>query len=374
MRLPLLSRLRDRRRSRGQSLVEFALVLPVLLLLTLIAIDFGRVYLGWVNLQQMTRVAAGYASEHASAWGTPGNATERSRYQTKVQNDARLINCDSADAAAGPGDLPRAPHWGPRSRSASTASSTVHHADHLLDRRGTVLVSAETTFPIREGAVAVVPGGGAPIVVPPEARTSPRPRIPVGHPSTVTFTDRRSVRRRVGRGTSSVGAASGTGTPSVSQGTSLSDGPHTVTYDCVGDPGDTCAFPLRWPSGNAGGTDSQTQTDIDDGDRPAGDRSDRRLHGHPVDRRQAAGGRRSLRRPSRRDRDLHRLPVGLARTTARSMHRPQNQSRTYANAGVYDVTLRVTDSTGATQTLTKRGGDRRHRSNLHRSRTSPTSR
>ena len=41
---------RRRKRTRGQSVVEFALVVPVLLLLLLIAIDFGRVFLGWVAL------------------------------------------------------------------------------------------------------------------------------------------------------------------------------------------------------------------------------------------------------------------------------------------------------------------------------------
>ena len=45
-----------RRRTRGQSLVEFALVLPVLLFLTLIALDFGRVYLGYINLQNMPHI------------------------------------------------------------------------------------------------------------------------------------------------------------------------------------------------------------------------------------------------------------------------------------------------------------------------------
>jgi len=91
----LLRRLRrfDRSRSRGQSLVELALTLPVVLLLLLIAIDFGRVYLGWVNLQQMARIAANFAADHATAWDTPGDATVRARYQSIVRNDARLINC-----------------------------------------------------------------------------------------------------------------------------------------------------------------------------------------------------------------------------------------------------------------------------------------
>ncbi|HEY2887572.1 MAG TPA: TadE family protein, partial [Candidatus Limnocylindrales bacterium] len=33
---------------RGQSLVEFALILPAMLFLSLIVLDFGRVYLGWI--------------------------------------------------------------------------------------------------------------------------------------------------------------------------------------------------------------------------------------------------------------------------------------------------------------------------------------
>jgi hypothetical protein len=66
-----------RERSRGQSLVEFALIFPVVLLLTLIAIDFGRIYLGWINLEQMARIAANHAADHASAWETPGDPLGR---------------------------------------------------------------------------------------------------------------------------------------------------------------------------------------------------------------------------------------------------------------------------------------------------------
>ncbi len=56
-------------RSRGQSLVEFALVLPMILLLMLIALDFGRVFLGWVALNNSARVAANYAAMNPNAWG-----------------------------------------------------------------------------------------------------------------------------------------------------------------------------------------------------------------------------------------------------------------------------------------------------------------
>jgi Flp pilus assembly protein TadG len=49
---------RIRKRSRGQSLVEFALILPILLTLTGAAIDVARVYGGWVALEGASRDAA----------------------------------------------------------------------------------------------------------------------------------------------------------------------------------------------------------------------------------------------------------------------------------------------------------------------------
>ena len=53
---------RRRKRSRGQSLVEFALVLPVLLLMVLTALDFGRLFPGWVVINNAARVGANYAA------------------------------------------------------------------------------------------------------------------------------------------------------------------------------------------------------------------------------------------------------------------------------------------------------------------------
>lgn len=47
---------------RGQSLVEFALVLPVLLVIMLFAIDFGRAFFSWVTVTNASRVAANYAA------------------------------------------------------------------------------------------------------------------------------------------------------------------------------------------------------------------------------------------------------------------------------------------------------------------------
>ena len=63
MTTPRLRRDRTRDHSRGQSMVEFALLIPALLLFMLIALDFGRVYLGYVNLQNLARIAANYRGE-----------------------------------------------------------------------------------------------------------------------------------------------------------------------------------------------------------------------------------------------------------------------------------------------------------------------
>jgi PKD repeat protein len=74
-------------------MVEFALVLPILLLLTLIALDFGRVYLGWINLQNMTRIAANFAANNPTAWTGTGDATIQLQYKNQVLADASASNC-----------------------------------------------------------------------------------------------------------------------------------------------------------------------------------------------------------------------------------------------------------------------------------------
>jgi hypothetical protein len=88
----LRRRLGDSRFDTGQSFVEFALILPVLLLLTLVALDFGRVYLGWVNLQNLTRIAANFAANHPDAWLT-GEAPTITQYNNQIISDASATNC-----------------------------------------------------------------------------------------------------------------------------------------------------------------------------------------------------------------------------------------------------------------------------------------
>ena len=85
---------RGRQRTLGQSLVEFSLVLPVMLLLVLFGVDFGRVFLGWVQLNNVVREAANFAAENPTAWNTVNpNTVVQAQYQTLVRNEAAGINC-----------------------------------------------------------------------------------------------------------------------------------------------------------------------------------------------------------------------------------------------------------------------------------------
>jgi TadE-like protein len=53
---------RLRRRRQGQTLAEFAITLPILLILMFGIIEFGRIFQAWVTLQNAARTAARYAS------------------------------------------------------------------------------------------------------------------------------------------------------------------------------------------------------------------------------------------------------------------------------------------------------------------------
>jgi hypothetical protein len=82
---------------RGQAMVETAIILPLLVLIIFFGIDFGRVFFGWVGLQNASRVAANYAGQHPCAWGDctlePADADEQAAYLAIVRSDARAIGC-----------------------------------------------------------------------------------------------------------------------------------------------------------------------------------------------------------------------------------------------------------------------------------------
>lgn len=95
--MKLFRRPLDRPARRGQGMVEFALVLPLLALLLVMAVDFGRVFFGWIALQNATRIAADTAAQRANAWPSADGATEigwRDDYETFITKDLQSANCE----------------------------------------------------------------------------------------------------------------------------------------------------------------------------------------------------------------------------------------------------------------------------------------
>jgi PKD repeat protein len=161
------SRLARRLRNRpGQSLVEFALILPILLLLTLTAIDFGRVYLGWINLQNMARSAANFAANNPQAWLVPNDTATITEYRNQVVNDAAKTNCvltpgTPADPTFKDGDGDgKKTAIGDRAEVAFTCTFTLITPviSNIVGKN--VNVSASAVFPVKYGQFAAAGGTG----------------------------------------------------------------------------------------------------------------------------------------------------------------------------------------------------------------------
>ena len=129
-------------------------------------------YLGWVNLQNMTRIAANFAGQNAEAMAGSGPIHDAAlaRYRQLVTNDAKAINCKLdpdpiKDPAATPADL--AAMFPSGTDLGDTAHVTLDCdfgiitpiISNILGKP--VTVSASSDFPIRNGIVAGVPAAAA---------------------------------------------------------------------------------------------------------------------------------------------------------------------------------------------------------------------
>lgn len=176
-----------RAQGQGQSLVEFALFVPVLAVILLMAVDLGRVYLGWVTLNNVARIGANYAAQNPEAWSGTGNATIQARYRELMASDATGIDCDL------PATWP-APDFEDSSHAVGTRVSVNLTCDFALitpllsdligDGSGNVDVGASAAFAVRMGSFdsdTVFNGGnwGTPTPTPTSAPTSaPTPTPP----------------------------------------------------------------------------------------------------------------------------------------------------------------------------------------------------
>jgi TadE-like protein len=160
---------RHRRHSRGQALVEFALLVPVLLLLLLGAIDFGRLFLGWVSLQNMARVGANFAAVHPEAWPagsatSASAATDRARYESLMLASVGATDCPVATPLPAPSfGLTKNPGDPVRVDLSCQFAVITPLIDAVVGKH--VTLSASSNFPITSGCLTDC--GSSPAVTPP---------------------------------------------------------------------------------------------------------------------------------------------------------------------------------------------------------------
>lgn len=148
-------------------------------------LDFGRVFLGWVNLNNTARIAANYAAANATRMAANDSAAFDSYYNL-ILKDASAINCTLPTKALFP--RPTFPGGTALGQSANVAISCEFGIITPIISRvlgSPITVSAASDFPIRTGVVAGVPGGGAPA---PVAAFNISPGSGEA-PRTITFTD-----------------------------------------------------------------------------------------------------------------------------------------------------------------------------------------
>lgn len=162
------SRARSAEKSSGQALVETALILPILLILLLGAIDFGRLFFGWVTLHQTARIAANFAATHPD---TQTDTSDQDALVSLIESDAAALNCDPDVNADNPPDEPVAfddvalaytrPDGTPTTTpvlgdyatlSMQCAFSPIIPLSDLLFG-DPVSMDATSTFPVREGCI-----------------------------------------------------------------------------------------------------------------------------------------------------------------------------------------------------------------------------
>jgi len=175
------SKLHWRRRSRGQSLVEFALILPLLLFVMAFGLDFGRVFLGWVSLNNSVRVAANYAAQNPTAWGIPPNpavqaqyTAVKAEYQRLVRADAGAINCVLPVAIPDPTFINGTGIGEPAKVGITCTFPLITPILSNVLGSG-VAVSATSAFPIRSGVIAGIPIQTAVPTATPTATPVPTP-------------------------------------------------------------------------------------------------------------------------------------------------------------------------------------------------------
>ncbi|MBI4787295.1 MAG: pilus assembly protein [Chloroflexi bacterium] len=135
----------------GQGLTEFALMLPVLLLILLGALDLGRVYNAYVAITNASREGARYGMTHPTQ-------TDAIKTQTQQEAAASGISIQSADISI---------QCFRYSDNSSVACDAASHGDKIEVRVEfdfqfmTLYLFSLPTVPISNATIMVILGGAA---------------------------------------------------------------------------------------------------------------------------------------------------------------------------------------------------------------------
>jgi hypothetical protein len=149
-------------------MVEFALILPVLAVLLVLAVDFGRVFFQWVGVTNASRIGANYAARNPDAWDATPDSASQDEYRLLVARDLNPLNCLALDdTEVDPTDIPDPTFTG--FELGDQASATIQCNFRVLTPiAGALLggelftVTSESTFTVNGGRILGVPVGNVP--------------------------------------------------------------------------------------------------------------------------------------------------------------------------------------------------------------------
>jgi Flp pilus assembly protein TadG len=98
------NRKRETRKSRGQSLVELCLVMPLLMLICMGTIDLGRMFYGYTQMTNAVREGASVAS-HEPDNGSEIDTAISGHSSNLPSGYTYAISCSGGCATAKPGDV-----------------------------------------------------------------------------------------------------------------------------------------------------------------------------------------------------------------------------------------------------------------------------
>lgn len=134
---------RLRRDERGVALVEFALVLPLLVLICLGTIDFGRAYATWNSVKNAAREGAAFAQLNPGKVTSSGICADPNNIAWHVHNESSTVNAYAVTVT----------------RTSDGAAVTGCNAGTIPASGTTIRVKASTTFSIITPFVKTILGG-----------------------------------------------------------------------------------------------------------------------------------------------------------------------------------------------------------------------